>query len=453
MKRLRRSGNSQDAGSARSLDPSVDPPIVAALLEPILSLRASLGTGVGTPDENVTTALSAASTRAADTEKPHRQGLYALESTWSSQAADLAVPSLRTTQTELGEISDRGPAYLEVLSDAQTTSSRGAQKVDQIIADFRRDARRILGVATASPDTDAVIERGAQALRDAIDTVESTRSEMSDHTRRLDAMGPLTVSSPAALDPNGTNTSRSTYPSPSDTSVQYAPGTTVPVVNGQQLDPVLAAQFQLQQQLISAGVQVGTAAITAGVDIGTHLIDKFVEVGTHAMDTVAASVDKVIDKAIPELIHPGSTTGEGGTTGAGSKPGGGQFDFGGTGQSSPGGSRNGHSPSTSQNDPTPVDPKPAPMPQPPFSGGASVPPSTGTGGSGGTGGSVPRAATPEPTHGPATGGVAMPPQGGAQDQDHKPRDGQLGVTVPAGLDLEPVTVPAAVIGDFGDDFV
>ncbi|WP_332838765.1 hypothetical protein [Nocardia bovistercoris] len=451
MKRLRRSGNSQDATSARSLDPNVDPPIVAALLEPILSLRASLGTGVGTPDETVTAALSAASNRAADTEEPHRQGLYALESTWSSNAADLAVPSLRTTQTELGEISDRGPAYLEVLSDAQTTSSRGAQKVDEIIADFRRDARRILGVATASPDTDAVIERGAQALRDAIDTVESTRSEMNDHTRRLDAMGPLTVSSPAALDPGGTG--RTSYPSSTDGPVQYTPGASVPVANGQQLDPVLAAQFQLQQQLISAGVQVGTAAITAGVDIGTHLIDKFVEVGTHAMDTVAASVDKVIDKAIPELIHPGSTTGDGNTNGAGSKPGGGQFDFGGTGQSSPGGSRNGHSPSSSQNDPTPVDPKPAPMPQPPFSGGASVPPSTG-GGSGGSGASVPRAAVPEPTqHGPATGGVAMPPQGGAQDQEHKPRDGQLGVTVPAGIDLEPVTVPAAVIGDFGDDFV
>ncbi|WP_054813589.1 hypothetical protein [Nocardia arizonensis] len=456
MKRLRRRGNTEDAASAKTLDPNVDPPIVAALVEPILTLRASLGTGAGAPDSAITDALSAASTRAADTEEPHRRGLHALESSWTSNAADLAVPSLRTTQTELGEISDRGPAYLEVLSDAQTTTSRGAQKVDQIIADFRRDARRILGVATASPDTDAVIERGAQALRDAISTVESTRSEMNDHTRRLDAMGPLTVSSPAGI--GTTQAAAGTdYPSPGN-GTQYVPGATVPGAGttAQQLDPVVAAQFQLQQQLISAGVQVGTAAISAGVDIGTHLIDKFVEVGTHAMDTVAASVDKVIDKAIPELIHPGSTTGDGNTSGSGAKPGAGQFDFGGgTGQTAaPNGNRNGNPPSSAQSDSPTIDPKPAPMPQVPFAG-ASPNGSGGTGGSGGSGAAAaPRAVAPEPAqqHGP-TGGVAMPPQIGSGDQEHKSREGQLGVTVPATLDPDPMTVPAAVIGDFGDDFV
>ncbi|MEV0293939.1 hypothetical protein [Nocardia sp. NPDC050710] len=439
MRRLRRRGSNDDnASSARTLDPTVDPPIVAALVEPILKLRASLGTGVGTPDQAITGALAAASTRAADTEGPHRDGLYALESTWSSNAADLAVPSLRTTQTELGEISDRGPAYLEVLADAQTTTSRGAQKVDQIIADFRRDARRILGVATASPDTDAVIERGAQALRDAINTVQSTRSEMDDHTRRLDAMGPLTVTSPSGINSNQ-------YQNPYQS--QYVPGATVPGTNGQQLDPVQAAQFQLQQQLVSAGVQLGTAAISAGVDIGTHLIDKIVEVGTHAMDTVAASADKVIDKAIPELIHPGSTTGDN-NGGSNSKTGTGQFDFGGgAGKSSTGpGANRGTTPPSQDEQSTAErsDPRPVPAPQAPF---APTPQSNGSG--------TPRPSAPEnsPQHGP-TGGVAMPPPAGGNDQEHKPKDGQLGVTVPAAsFDADPVTVPAAVIGDFGDDFV
>ncbi|MET7767247.1 hypothetical protein [Nocardia sp. NPDC005366] len=447
MRRLRRRASDTDAGSLKTLDPTVDPPLVAALVEPILKLRSSLGTGVGTPDQAITGALSAASTRAADTERPHREGLYALESTWTSNAADLAVPSLRTTQTELGEISDRGPAYLEVLSDAQTTTSRGAAKVDEIIADFRRDARRILGVATASPDTDAVIERGAQALRDAIDTVQSTRSEMDDHTRRLDAMGPLTVSSPSGIGENRTG-----YQTPDQTpdqtlgTNQYVPGTATQTANGQPMDPVLAAQLQVQQQLISAGVQLGTAGISAGVDIGTHLIDKIVEVGTHAMDTVAASVDKVIDKAIPELIHPGSTTGDNNGTGGptGSKPGGGQFDFGGTGPAAtPNNNRSTLLPSGRDEPSTADDPKPTPLSQAPFGGTGPQP----------NGSSRPSAPEPAQQHGP-TGGIAMPPQAGANDQEHKPKDGQLGVTVPAvALDLDPVTVPAAVIGDFGDDFV
>ncbi|MGN2640975.1 hypothetical protein ACWEKT_14705 [Nocardia takedensis] len=462
MKRLRSRGDNGEASRARTLDPTVDPPIVTALLEPILTLRASLGTGAGAPDPAIVDALSAASNQAAESEEPHRRGVHALESTWTSGAADLAVPSLRTTQTELGEISDRGPAYVDVLADAQTTSSRGAQKVDQIIADFRRDARRILGVATASPDTDAVIERGAQALRDAIDTVQTTRTEMDDHTRRLDGMAPLTVSAPAGVTANAGTSAYPNVGGGTGGTTQYLNGTTaVTTANGQPMDPVLAAQLQLQQQLISAGVQVGTAAISAGVDIGTHLIDKIVEVGTHAMDTVAASADKAIAQAIPELLHPGSTTDPAGAGTGTPKSGAGQFDFGGTGAGGTGGGqgaapntgngRGGSPQSNAQNDPpTTIDPRPAPMPQNPFSGNSVAP-----NGSGGTAAApvTPRAAVPEPAqqHGP-TGGVAMPPQSGAGDQDHKPRDGQLGVTVPAALDLEPVTVPAAVIGDFGDDF-
>lgn len=298
------------------MDPDVDPPIVAALVKPLLALRASLGTGAAIPDNAITSALAAASTQVADTEAPQREGLHALESSWESTGADAAVPALRTTRTEIGEISDRGPAYLSVLGDAHVTSSRAARRVDQIIEDFRKDARVIMGNAASAPDTDAVIARATQALRDAVTTVTAAQTEMDSHTRRLDEMGPLTVTTPAGVAAN-----QSTTPG------QLVPGATTPAASGQPLDPAAAAQLQLQQQLISAGVQLGTSAISAGVDIGTHLIDKIVEVGTHAMDTVATSVDK----AIPELIHPGSTTG-GGTAGSGTSttPSGTPlFDFGG----------------------------------------------------------------------------------------------------------------------------
>ncbi|MBO0856467.1 MAG: hypothetical protein J2P18_22195, partial [Nocardia sp.] len=60
------------------------------------------------------------------------------------------------------------------------------------------------------------------------------------------------------------------------------------------------------------------------------------------------------------------------------------------------------------------------------------------------------AAQPDPgaQQGGVSGGMALPPAAGG-GQDAKPRDGQLGVTVPAAA-VE-TTVPAAVIGDFGDD--
>ncbi|WP_167473463.1 hypothetical protein [Nocardia arthritidis] len=427
-----------------SSDPEVDPPIVAALVQPMLRLRASLGTGASTPDPAITRALSAASAQAADTEGPHRDGLHALESTWSSTGADAAVPALRTTQTQIGDISDRGPAYLSVLSAAQSTSSRAAQRVDQIIADFRRDAKQILGNASSAPEADAVIARATQALRDAVSTVRAAQTEMDTHTQTLDGMGPLTVTQPAGI---------GTTP-----STQYVPGTGIGTgvgtygtgVPGQQLDPVQAAQLQVQQQLISAGVQVGTAAINAGVNIGTHLIDKIVEIGTHAMDTVGSSVDKVIDKAIPELIHPGSTqpqgtSGDNPSTGTPGTPG--VFDFGkGTGTG------NASAPAPSSPLIAPNAPKPAPNPapsQPPFQTPAAAdrPP-------------APAPAKPDPAPAPApkpsadtqaqpapTGGMVVPAVPGGGDQEHKPKDGQLGVTVPAAQE----TVPVAVIGDFGDD--
>ncbi|MFI9504471.1 hypothetical protein [Nocardia sp. NPDC052566] len=417
--------------SALPTDPNVDPPLVATLIQPLLKLRASLGTGVGTPDATITAALSAASTQAADTEGPHRDGLHALESTWTARTADAAVPALRTTQTEIGEISDRGPAYLSVLSDAQATSSRAAKKVDQIIADFRRDARQILANATTSPDTDAVVARAAQALRDAITAVTGAQTEMDDHTRRLDGMGPLTVTQPAGVGQYGTGGTAQ-------------PGTAATGAAGVALDPAQAAQLQLQQSLISAGVQLGTAAIDAGVNIGTHLIDKIVEVGTKAMDTVAASADKAIDKGLSELLHPGSTTANAGDTAKSSSTGtsGSQFDFGAKSGQPTANSRPGAVIPPAQNDSSAAgrpESRP-PTSQPPFSGNQQ--PSTGT-------------QSGAPAHDPpqqpgTTGGVAMPPPRMGEDQE-RPRDGQLGVTVPALIEQEPVTVPAAVIGDFGDD--
>ncbi|MGK8504017.1 hypothetical protein [Nocardia asiatica] len=423
-----------EATRPQSTEPGADPPIVAALVRPLLTLRSSLGTGVGVPSAAATGALSAASAQVADTEAPHREGLHALESTWTSRAADAAVPALRTTQTEIGDISDRGPAYLSVLADAHATSGRAARRVDQIIADFRRDAREILDNASSAPETDAVIARASQALRDALTTVTVARTEMNDHTRKLDEMGPLTVTSPS-----GVSQSQAAH---SGGTAQVTPGTATPgtVTPGastpattQPMDPAMAAQLQLQQALISAGVQLGTTAINAGVDIGTHIIDKIAEVGIHGIDTVAAAADK----AIPELINPGSTTNSG-TSGDDSKNSSKLFDFGGTSDHKPSstGPGSGNPPGNSAPAARPEAPRPESRPVPgsaPFAD--STPP-------------APAGRPDHPGHPGHTGGMVLPPAPppGGNDHEHKPRDGQLGVTIPSA-----VTAVVPVLGEFDDD--
>ncbi|MEV5649051.1 hypothetical protein AB0L57_12440 [Nocardia sp. NPDC052254] len=416
------------------------------MIQPLLALRASLGTGVGAPDAVITTALSTASTQAADTEGPHRDGVHALESTWTGPGSDAAVPALRTTQTQIGDISDRGPAYLGVLSDAHTTSARAAGRVDRIIADFRSDARSILGNAKSAPDTDAVINRATQALRDAITTVTSARTEMDDHSRRLDAMGPLTVTTPAGLSDSSSLDEDTTSDRPSGYSAAPAPSVALPgqlgAAPGQPVDPAQLAQLQLQQLLIQAGVDIGTSAINAGVDIGTHLIDKIAEVGTHTIDTVASSVDQ----AIPQLINPDGAdkTSPAGTSGDSQSK---LFDFGpGVGHTAPGTTGPG---SIIPGAPADKADKPTDKPDAPAPPSSVIPPAADN-----SAPPVPKLPTPAPAPEPpphpggVAGGMALPPPAGG-GQDHKPRDGQLGVTVPAAE----TTVPAAVIGDFGDDTV
>ncbi|WP_063021755.1 hypothetical protein [Nocardia niwae] len=424
-----------EATRPQSTAPGADPPIVAALVKPMLALRSSLGTGVGVPSAAATGALSAASTQAADTEGPHREGLHALESSWTSQAADSAVPALRTTQTQIGDISDRGPAYLSVLADAHATSGRAARRVDQIIADFRRDAREILDNASSAPETDAVIARATLALRDALTTVTAARTEMDDHTRRLDEMGPLTVTAPSGVSQGQAAGQGGTGQVVPGTTVPgtTVPGTTTPATT-QPMDPALAAQLQLQQALISAGVDLGTTAINAGVDIGTHIIDKIAEVGIHGIDTVAAAADK----AIPELINPGSTTNSG-TNGDDSKNSSKLFDFGGSPEHKPSATGPGSvippgnsAPAARADVPKPES-RPAPAVAPPAVDAA--PP-------------APAGSPDHPAHPGPTGGMVVPPApppGGA-DQEHKPRDGQLGVTIPSA-----VTAVVPVLGEFDDD--
>ncbi|WP_280228681.1 hypothetical protein, partial [Nocardia cyriacigeorgica] len=279
--------------------------MVTVLAEPLRRLRSGLGSGAPAPDQQVLGALTTASATADATESTQTRGLHALESSWSGQAADTAVPVIRTTRSEIGAVADRGPQYAALLSDAHSTSSRAAREVDVIIDDFRRDARAILDTATSAPETDAVIDRAAQAIREALGVVNTAQGEMDGHRQRLRDMGPMTMTTPQGV----LTTPGTTIPGTTTT----VPGT----VPGQPMDPALVMQLQLQQQLVAAGVQLGTTAIDAGVELGTKIIDRIADVGLKVVDTVGAQAGTAIEQALNPGKADNAETGPASTAPAG----------------------------------------------------------------------------------------------------------------------------------------
>lgn len=215
-----------------------DPPLVVTLVQPLSELRAALGTAAPQPDPALAAALVTASQQVAEAEHAHRGGIHALEAGWSSAGADAAVPALRSTQTALADLADRGGRYAGVLADAHATAAGAAARVDAVIADFRRDARAMLAGSPGNPHIDALVARAEAAMQAAVAEVAAAGAAMDRHSGLLDN------------------------------------------------DSAQATGCRLEQLLISAGVQLGLAVVTGAVDFGTHLIDKAAEVGTHAIDVL-----------------------------------------------------------------------------------------------------------------------------------------------------------------------
>ncbi len=428
-------------------DPAVpDPPIVAALVAPLRALRDSLGSGASVPHETISAALTAAAAHVDATEKPHRDGLYAVESTAAGSVADTAVPAMRTTATEIGALGDHAPAYLAALGAAHTTTSTAAAKVDRIIADFRADARHIVGTATAAPDNDAVIDRASTALRDAITTVTAAKTEMDGHTRVVSDLGPGTVTTPQTWTPTpipnwGGQNPAGTAPAAWSAPPPYSPPTNPPPAaipaTTTPMDPATAAQVQIQSAALQAGVQLGSTALQAGVKIGTELIDKTAEVITHGIDTAGKLGEKAVDTAVPELLS-GATgepapdaTGKPGAdpdapTADGAHPGAALFDFGGPAALHPAPSVTGPGLLLPSDHPSPAA-TPAPV-TPSHPTPTTTPPPT----------------TPGPEGGrPTTAAVVPPASGPGPQASARPhRGGQLGVTVAAPDD--PAAAPAVI---------
>jgi len=466
---------------------AADPAIVATLLEPILRLRESLGPG-GVDTAGIAEALRTAQRAAISAETPGRVGIHALEST---QTAPPAVPVIRRTDSEVAALAQHTETLSRLLADAVATRDAAANRLDAIIADFRRRARPMAAAATSQADADAIISVGAQSLRDAVSTVNHARGDMDGHRRQAVAHGEggprVTVpegyqsllssntgdsdedsssSTPSSTRPSsmstdddttssttstGAGTGMSTGASPStssSTSTGMGGGADIPMTPiPPGTDPRVAAEIALNNALVQGGVALGTSAIDGGVEIGSKVVEGITEVATHGIDTGAGLAEQGITALAPGA-DPDTTTDPAASPGAPTGPGSGSL-FGGLGagagptapepstppNSSGGGPFAGLGAGPPRNDPPKIDPEPEQAPPPPPATSRPSPP--------------PTESEPEPTDEGSTGtseddaaaadepppptGAMVPPMGRAPSEQpglesDRPRRGQLGMT-------------------------
>lgn len=416
----------------RYADPSTpDPALITALLAPVRALRAMLGTGASVPDTALTTALSAAAAELAAAEAPHRTGVTALEATASGRTAQAAIPAVRRTASEVGDLAEHPTAIARVIADAHTTTSTAATRLDAIIAVARTDMRRILGTATARSDRTAAFDRASEALRDGLSAVSTARAELDGHSRALNALGPGTLTTSQAAAPIASTSLLDTNTSALGSGLggrgtsAWVPSlnttTTTPTTITAGMTPEQVAQIEMQSAALQAAVSLGSTALQAGVQVGVELIDKIAETAEHGIDTGAKLGQAAMDQAATHASGSGSGAASGSTPASGSgssSPA--LFDFGG-GSGSGSGTDSHHTDPPASTGPTPG----TAQPQQHSPGQATTPPpsSSGTGtDSGPASSSAPGSILPPPANPTPT----SPPR-------HK---GQLGVTVPTSAPAE-----------------
>jgi hypothetical protein len=423
-------------------------PLVAALLEPLLELRGSLGDGTPPPKEALE-ALAAAADNASAAEAPLRNGVYLLESTGTALAA---VPVTQRTGTEVAALADHHKSLADLITSAYTTRDTAATQLDTIINTFRTNASAVLTAARDQYAVQDVIELAAQAIGSGVNVVNHARDEMAgltDLAQVYDRGQAPSVTVPAgfaaapgvlATDPTSDSTivptsSSTTTPAPS-AKAPTSTGTVMTNPMGNPMstaipagtDPQVAAQMMLQQALISGGVQLGTAAIDGGVQIGTHLIDGVVQVANHGIDVGSKLAEQGLSTmaagAGDPASNPTSSLNLGGPQApdnAAPKPGNAPLfgELGGT-QSPPAATNKGQDPGVTVNPDTPKPGPTQPIPQthttpnpPPSNGnqpGAVMPPAPN------------RSTDPDQSRLPSP-----PPQAGVPGQEPS-RPGQEGVT-------------------------
>ncbi|MEV6279335.1 hypothetical protein [Nocardia sp. NPDC051832] len=378
---------------------SNDHATVQALVAPLLQLRDAVGDGTE-PSAETTAALVAAANAADSTESPVRTGIYQLEST---DSAEVALPVVKKTGSQVSTLGASTTQLRTLLTKAYNTRATAATKLDALIAAFREKANPMAKSAQSQSDVDKIIRLARDYIADGISVVDTARAEMSTLQRQANAFTSNTAEDTSTLQ---------NYLSQSGIGGDDFD-------DGENDDDVSDAHTALQKALISAGVTLGKEVISAGVTLGTEIIDALVSLGTTGIEKVAGLGEKVIEEAAttaqqamsPDTGNPNNTNPNTSNQPSSSSPNSnlGQAPF---AANTNGTQKPSDTTPSTQPKPTTQAPATPVAPEQPNSSAPSNP--------------APNASAPAP-------GVVVPPlaKPNAQGQDQeqpRPRSGQLGVT-------------------------
>ncbi|GAB2664087.1 hypothetical protein [Nocardia goodfellowii] len=379
---------------------SNDHATVQALIAPLLQLRDAVGDG-SEPSAETTAALVAAAEAAESTESPVRTGIYQLEST---ESAEVVLPTVKKTGSQVSTLGASTTQLRTLLTKAYDTRATAASKLDELIAAFRAKANPMAKSAQSQADVDKIIRLARDYIADGISVVDTARAEMSALQRQANAL--------TNNNTQDTSTLRN-YLSRSGIGGDDFD-------DGQNEDDVSDAQTALQKALISAGVTLGKEVISAGVTLGTEIIDALVSLGTEAIDKAAGLGERAMDHAattaqqamFPDTANPNNanpaTTNPSTSTSPSTNGNGGQgpFALNSNGSQKPADTTPSTQPRPTTHAPViaPDQDKPAPAP------------------------AAPAPANPAPGQGVVVPPLAKPPAQGQDQEQPRPRTGQLGVT-------------------------
>ncbi|MFD5179399.1 hypothetical protein ACFWM1_26570 [Nocardia sp. NPDC058379] len=414
--------------------------IIAYLSKPITELRAAFdGTGESTA---AVTLLTTAISQLDSTEAPYAVTASDLEATWTSAAADAAIPAIRGTRAQIVDSSADSGDFATLIDAAVGTNTAAAAALDAELDDFATRAHQVLKVSPNDKGVTQVIDLAREMYSNALSTVQGAQADYDTYSSKLGEKYTTPKSSlgtgggPSTGDPSLTTDDDSSDPATTGSDTTFATDTTTTST-----DPVIAMQQALGTAAIDAAATVGTQLITSGAEVLTTLITEGAGVATHAIDTLGTEAGDTLTAALT-----GNTNGDGAattpaatgtSTGSPTNPsntptGTPVINFGTSDKPTGTGTNTGGAPATA--------PKPDTAAVP---GTAEQKPAAPAG----SGGTTQPGVVPNTAGAPTT--AVVPPAGGqaaaGADGEHKPR-AQAGMTGTASTGTDPAGAVVPVIG-------
>jgi cell wall-associated NlpC family hydrolase len=162
---------------------------VSALVQPLLDLLSSFGTGVlatGGPAD----ALTSTSTAIDQVHALGRNSINQVNTAWDGAAADAVTAKALRVQTSAATISDRGNDMATVVSQAAAQVESGQKDLNGIVQSFVNQATG-LGPALATPEGLAVLVSSAiDHIGQGLNVVGRVRNELDTQTASMNELTP-----------------------------------------------------------------------------------------------------------------------------------------------------------------------------------------------------------------------------------------------------------------------